>query len=127
MREPLPCLRYPSPVTRICITILLIVLLPLRGWAVEQMAHDMAAGAMPADCPMVQMAQAAPADMGSEYDGATTPTDRTCQSCQLCMALAAAEMPIIQAVGHAPPTVVVHRADRFVSADISPVSKPPIF
>jgi hypothetical protein len=115
-------------VTRLFTILLLIALLPLRGWAVERMANDMAAGAMPADCPMVQMAQAAPADTGSMDDaGTTTPTERTCQSCQLCMALAAPEMPIVQAAGPAPLTVAVHRADRFASAYLSPVSKPPIF
>ncbi len=121
-------LRYPSPVNRIFILILLTVLLPLRGWAVERMANDMAAGGMPADCPMVQVAQPDPADQGSTDDfGTTTATEHTCQSCQLCMALVTPEMPIVRAVGPASLTVVVHPTDSFASAEIPPVSKPPIF
>lgn len=124
--EPFAGMRYPSPVTRIFI-ILLIVLLPLRGWTAERMANHMAANAMPADCPMM-MLNAGLAEAGSTDDsGATpTPTERTCQSCQLCMALASPEMPIVQAVGPVAPTVVVHRSDSFASAEIPPVSKPPI-
>ena len=125
--EPFGRLGYPIHVARLFTILLLIALLPLRGWAVERMANDMAAGAMPADCPMVQMAQPDRADEGSTEDsGTTSPTERTCQSCQLCMALASPEMPMVQSVGPVALAVVVHRTDIFASAEIPPVSKPPI-
>jgi hypothetical protein len=137
--EPLPRLRYPSPVTRILILVLLIVLLPLRGWSAERMADHMAAtgastahamGAMPADCPMMMQmaAMASLADKSFTDDGGTTstPTDRTCQSCQLCMSLAAPETPAVQAVSPAPQSVAVHRADSFASAYLPRSIKPPI-
>ncbi len=117
-----PCLRYPSPVTRIFIIALLIVLLPLRGWTAERMAEHMAATAMPADCPM--MMQAGSPDQASTDDGeAATPADRTCQ---LCMSLAAPETATVQAVSPAPQTVAVQPADRFASADLPRAAKPPI-
>lgn len=129
--------------TRIFILALLIVLLPLRGWTAERMADHMAAnsgaaaqhattGSMPADCPMMMLQMAAKA--GATQDAApdddsgatTTPSERTCQSCQLCMSLAAPHTTATQAVSPAPQTVAVHRADRFASADLAQVNKPPI-
>ena len=136
-------LRYPSPVTRIFIIALLIVLLPLRGWTAERMAEHMATnggpashavgaapGAMSADCPMLMQIAAkagAPDTASTDDSGATsTPTERSCQSCQLCMSLAAHDVPAVQAVCPAPQTLAVHRADRFASADLPLFSKPPI-
>ena len=112
--------------TRLFTILLLIVLLPLRGWAVERMANDMAAGAMPADCPMLQMVQVAPADTSSSDGKETSPADRTCQSCQLCMSLVAQEMPTLQADQPAPHARAVHSAYGFTSADLPRSIKPPI-
>ncbi|MES2581632.1 MAG: hypothetical protein V4627_02855 [Pseudomonadota bacterium] len=112
--------------TRLLTILLLIVLLPLRGWAVERMADDMAAGVMPADCPMLQMVQVAPADTGTSDGKETSPAERTCQSCQLCMSLVAQEMSTLQADQPAPHALAVHSAYGFTSADLPRSIKPPI-
>jgi hypothetical protein len=117
--------RYPSPVTRIFILILLIVLLPLRGWSAERMAEHMAASAMPVDCPMM-MLKAGSSEAASPNGATPTATERTCQSCQLCMALIAPETVALQAVLPAPHAVAVHRTDRFASVDPLRAAKPPI-
>lgn len=128
--------------TRTFLLILLIAVLPLRGWTAERMADHMAAnsgaasqhattGAMPADCPMMlQMAVKAGAmqDPATDDDSAapTTSSERTCQSCQLCMSLAAPETTAVQAASPAPQTLAVHSAYRFASADLPRSIKPPI-
>ena len=119
-------LRCRIPVTRLFTILLLIVLLPLRGWAVERMAVDMAAGAMPADCHMVHMVQAAPADADAAEGSDTSLTEGTCHSCQLCMSLVALDTPAVHMVCPAPLAATMHPADRFVSADLSRSIKPPI-
>lgn len=108
---------------------LLIALLPLRGWAVQDMGVRMAAtpaaaaladadaSAMPADCPMFQ---GAPADA----DG--TLAHATCASCQLCMALAGVrtQRPTLAAPRPGDPP----RAgpSLFASAERTRLDKPPI-
>lgn len=120
-------LRYPSRVSRIVILILLIVLLPLRGWSAERMAEHMAASAMPADCPMVMLTAGSAEAGASDDDGATlSTTDRSCQSCQLCMALIAPETVAVQTLSAAPHAVTVHSTDRFASVDPVRAAKPPI-
>lgn len=115
--------------------ILLVMLLPLRGWSAERMATQMllsqaavqVAGepiemaGMPADCPM--LAQAAP-----ETDKSPAPAKSHvgCQTCQLCMALAA--------LSPAPPPLLSYERQirpvpakaSFISADLSRQVKPPI-
>lgn len=114
--------------------LLLIVLLPLRGWSTEQMTTQMAVqatvqmtlgaavDAMPADCPMraQQVASNSDAPMGEPE------SQRSCQSCQLCMPLAALQTLTLQAFTAPPHTHTVASAARFVSADLVRDTKPPI-
>ena len=114
--------------------ILLITLLPLRGWSAERMAVYMAASetaavlmvsgdhAMPADCPM--MVQADTSDKGTDHGHGKS--DRSCQSCQLCMSLAVLQTQTTQSLSYKPLTAAIPRADRFASADIARAAKPPI-
>lgn len=126
---------------RVFILILLIIVLPLRGWTAERMAEHMAAsnsgaapqhamGAMPADCPMMMVAaqQMDAADGGDGSDSAPQHPAKhtTCQACQLCMSLATQDTPVLQTTGPAPQAVAVHPADRFASADLPRSIKPPI-
>ncbi|MBC7918966.1 MAG: hypothetical protein H7Y28_14270 [Rhodoferax sp.] len=114
--------------------ILLIALLPLREWSAGRMAVYMAASettaiamaaedqAMPADCPMTVKAD-------SSEDGAghgNSKGERSCQSCQLCMSLAALETQPIKSLSYKPLTAAIPRADRFASADLVRAAKPPI-
>lgn len=115
------------PVSRLFILVL-IVLLPLRAWSVERMAVHMAAGevavvagepaaAMLADCPMHMTAA----------DNSTEPqADRGCQSCQLCMSLSPATLPLIKAPGLRPLVAASPHADRYASAELARLVKPPI-
>jgi hypothetical protein len=107
----------------------MIALLPLRGWSAERMAVSMAVAmaaspalasgahhaAMPADCPMLLT-----------KDGGDGKTERSCQTCQLCMSLAAAEAPAAKAAAHQQLAATTPSADRFSSADLARAAKPPI-
>lgn len=114
--------------------LLMIVLLPVRGWAGDFMGIQMAmaAGAtpaaheMPADCPMH-----ASADMGVHHgDGGDAPADEgpgsNCSSCQLCTPVAqlpTTPLPLAHAPARSAPESV--RAE-FVSALLPPAVEPPI-
>ena len=107
--------------------ILLILLLPIRGWSTERMAVYMATGAvisaMPDDCPM--KIQAASTDKESSH--LSQKSDRTGQACQLCMSWANQQPPVLtaptlEALSHTLPP-----ADRFASVDLARLAKPPIY
>ena len=103
---------------RVLILALMIALLPLRGWVGDTMAvHSgvaAAAGAMPADCPMLAQADN------------TASAACACDSCALCLPLVAVASRV-DATAQAP---VRDRAaanpDRFASAERVPGFKPPI-
>ena len=131
--------------------ILMIALLPVRGWAADMMAISMAeqqlhvwqsiqAGndgqtasaqpavqvqsAMSADCPMMAMLAGQP--VSDESGQAGSPILKMCTTCQLCMALAAdqsVELTLPSFVSHAPP---VSRAVEFSGVTVASVFKPPI-
>jgi hypothetical protein len=115
--------------------ILLIALLPLRGWSAERMAVHMAVsesatsamsaehGTQHEDCAMMMAVDSS--DTSSTDHGGKT--ERSCQTCQLCMTLAAHEIPAVQAIGPAPHSVAIPRADRYTSAELTLAVKPPIF
>jgi hypothetical protein len=116
-----------QPVSRLFILVL-IALLPLRAWSVERMAVHMAANevaaatseaaaGMPADCPM---------DMTAAEDNTEPQTERGCQSCQLCMSLSPAPLPLLKAPGLRPPAKSSPLADRYASAELARLVKPPI-
>lgn len=117
------------------LVILLVMLMPLRGWSAESMALQMAlspltadvAGqqvsmdAMPADCPML-------AQQASETDKSPRPAKRHsgCLTCQLCMSLATQDLaaPDLLTYERQVPTVSV--AVSFISAELVRQAKPPI-
>jgi hypothetical protein len=107
------------------IVLTMIALLPLRGWAGDLMAFQMAMGAvaprvasvMPADCPM-RAQVVADASSPSGMDG--------CVCCDLCIPMAGltcARLEVVAFAEHAAPTM----ADvDFVSASPTLILRPPI-
>lgn len=126
--------------------ILMLVLLPLRGWSAQLMGlqmgmqtgamhapvsmpdrsmaplEDMHASDMPADCPMhLASASAQPA-----ADAQPDSHHGSCQACQLCMPLALlATEPLRMGAQHGPLPLPQAQL-RFVSAELAQVAKPPI-
>jgi hypothetical protein len=107
----------------------LILILPIRGWAAEVMAVQMAqseipvavASGMPADCPML-------AGLGVAGDDRSDSKNHhaVCPSCQLCMGMTAVSLPVLALGKSAPACLVVHNAAAFQSADLVRQQKPPI-
>lgn len=111
---------------------LLILILPIRGWAAEVMAVQMAqselpaavamASGMPADCPML---------VGLDATGDDQPDSQNqhavCPSCQLCMGMTAVALPAPTTLAQlAPAGLVAHCAADFQSAELVRQQKPPI-
>ena len=121
----------------------MICLLPLRGWAGQTMAVDMAVqqlahvaasapvalgshiagpmGAMPEDCPMHAEASGTPKNLP-----ASSPACSGCDTCELCLAIASFAVPQFEAMPFSPgaaPAAVPHG---FFSADRASRLKPPI-
>jgi len=115
--------------------ILLVVLLPLRGWSAERMAIQMAQSqaiveateeqvsmaGMPADCPMMVQAT-------SETQQSPTPSKSHsgCLTCQLCMSLAAQAFSSSNLLAYERQAATVSIAVSFISADLTRQAKPPI-
>lgn len=123
------------------IVIFLIALLPLRGWSATGMAIQMAlmesaavassaesnTSAMPADCPMMQMASSAVGDPSHSSDKSMdVKGHQGCQTCQLCMGMAVLDSLSAKFTEPAPFGPTLARADRFSSAELFEDSKPPI-
>ncbi len=122
---------------RHAILIIMIALLPLRGWASESMVVSMAVqqlvaangetareAVQAADCPFLdQMADKSATSSSSEL---ISPLCKGCTNCQLCMALVTGYAPIPGIAAHS------HHAKRllsgisFTSAEHAPRFKPPI-
>lgn len=126
--------------------ILMLVLLPLRGWSAQlmgvqmgamQMAsaqtvagsmapHDNMSGAdMPADCPM----HLASTSLSSTLDTTASVADShhpTCQACQLCMPLALLTSEPLRLGSQHCPLPLPQAQTQFVSAELPQVAKPPI-
>ena len=110
----------------------LIALLPLRGWTAQRMVLDMDAPAavvsmaqqagMSEDCAL-HMQMAAPSH-GSHDQGATQHTG--CQSCDICMPLAALDEAPVMALKPIPHAVPVRQPGTFESAEPARYAKPPI-
>ena len=128
---------------RVLWIVLMVCLLPLRGWASQLMAVDMAmqqlahvatstpvtvgshiAGpidAMPQDCPMHAEASGTPTNLAT-----SSPACSGCDTCELCLAIASFTVPQFQAMPFNPrvaPAAVPHG---FFSADHASRLKPPI-
>jgi hypothetical protein len=113
--------------------ILLVLLVPLRGWSAErmavQMAHQSQMGvevgieqvSMPADCSMM-------AQPSSQTEGSSIPSKSHagCQTCQLCMSVTNQNFsgPNILAFELQAPRVPDKAS--FISADLLRHTKPPI-
>ena len=117
----------------------LIALLPLRGWTAERMVFAVDQGApataqsrsvgMGEECVLhMQMAahHAEPAQPGADHSANHGTEHKGCQSCQLCMPLAALDAPAVLAFTPIPQAVPVPRTRAFVSADAARHAKPPI-
>ena len=117
------------------LVILLVVLIPLRGWSAERMVVQMAFShtvaevangqismdGMPADCPMLAQAESKsekPANPAKGFVG--------CQTCQLCMTLASLSFPQTQLSAHLTEVLPEAASASFSSADLAPRVKPPI-
>ena len=123
------------------IVLLLIALLPLRGWSATGMAVQMALagntamessmdagqGAMPVDCPMMQKAASAVGDAAhtpeKTMDGKS---HQGCQTCQLCMTLATLDSLSAKLPEPEPFGSPIALADRYAGAELFEDSKPPI-
>lgn len=113
---------------------ILIALLPLRSWAGDAMAIQMAAQTIPAtaaspnsehaDC----MEHAAMADDGATHDKAPTADGHcnTCAACQACSAVALVFPDTAVALAALHHSVPQWTAVRFTSADRALGQKPPI-
>ena len=102
---------------RIFILLLLVLLLPLRGWSAEGMAIQMST-----DCAM--MGQSADVAQGDHSSAAMD--HKACKSCQLCMALVALGGGANIATSSSPSAAPAWGGAPFSSAEIAHHSKPPI-
>ncbi len=112
--------------------LLMVVLLPLRGWAGDLMSVQMAAmnapahalAAMPVDCAMHLGAHASD-------DGESSPAHpgggmKGCSSCALCLPLAELASGSVEAVSLAAHRQPLMMQAAFVSASLAPAVEPPI-
>lgn len=118
------------------VLILLIALLPLRSWSVDRMEVGMALnesashymdtgasqGSMPDDCPMMSGMHS---DKGSSHGEGKTESRH--QACQLCMSLVATEGSALKSPALLSQFHVIHRVERFASAELLQFTKPPIY
>lgn len=116
--------------------ILLILLLPLRGWTADCMAtgpaeqppsaQELRLGGMSPDCPMAM----AHADASVTHQDSTDTPDKashhSCNFCQLCMPLAALDSPALQWLMQIPATTPSLDAVAFASTAPQRHIKPPI-
>lgn len=113
---------------------LMIVLLPLRGWAGDLMSVRMALGSpavqtasMPSDCPMHAQADTASHEGASSGDGTHSRGGMgNCSSCELCIPLAqlaVAPLDMVSFAAHAEPRM---GGVDFMSVAPAPAFKPPI-
>lgn len=117
--------------TRYLLIALMLVLLPLRGWAGNIMAVDMAAtAAMQAKMANVSNQTAMPADCAMHFQPSTDDAATlcgSCDTCELCLAVANltyASWPVSQLTRHSSPLAY---DGSFSSAARAMNLKPPIF
>jgi|GEM_PF-2860977 len=120
------------------ILILLIALLPLRSLSVDRMFVGMAFqesaspssdigashSSMPEDCPMMAKANSDSDDSSADGEGKAQGRH---QVCQLCMSLIATQDPSIKSFPLLPQPHSFLRAERFASAELLRLTKPPIY
>jgi hypothetical protein len=115
--------------------ILLVMLLPLRGWSAERMAVQMAPSlaivevaevvismdGMPIDCPMLGQSVSKDGKSSSSSLGKSS-----CQTCELCMALASLTLPQNHLLTYVRQAHPMPTSSSFISADLAPQVEPPI-
>lgn len=129
---------------RYLLVALMIVLLPLRGWAGNAMAVEMAAqqvlttqtaalanlaataeSAMPADCKMTMQTQTGKSlDNGSADSAGSSCSD--CSTCQLCLAIGSVSLTSVTAHAFESPAAPIAVRISFSNADRAASLKPPI-
>lgn len=114
--------------------LIMIVLLPLRGWAGDLMSVHMVTGsfiakttgAMPPGCPM--HAQSGQSDAAQDDAGGQDQSDmKNCASCGLCIPLAELTLARFDVITFAKHVQPLTGGSDFVSASLTPTVKPPIF
>ena len=114
------------------LVLLMVLLLPLRGWAGDFMSVQMATmnaapeavAAMPADCPMHTGAHAP--DAGESTSAHTGGGLQNCSSCELCIPLAELASGGLESVNFAVHGQPLMPSVNFASTSLAPVVKPPI-
>ena len=135
---------------RCLLVALMIALLPVRGWVGNAMAVDMAmqqvfmlasaasgkarasgvggastpASAMPEDCPMSAQHLGAKSVEGDQAD--ETAASCSCNSCELCLALATLTFPTLATAAFTPHAEPPSHGTRFSNAERGFSLKPPI-
>lgn len=110
------------------LVIIMIMLLPLRGWAGDLMSFQMAASstaahaadAMPPACPMH-------AQTGQAHTNQAQPDMQDCAACGLCIPLADLAFSRFDLVTATKDTQPLFGTANFASALVAPTAKPPIF
>jgi hypothetical protein len=127
----------PLPLRLCWVLALMVLLLPLRGWAGSTMAVTMAmqqvaavhAGPMaemPDDCPMrIRGSDAGEAPADGQTDSSGKPCG-ACDTCALCLAIASFPSPQFHTMAFKPSTTPPDVAHGFFSADHASRLKPPI-
>jgi hypothetical protein len=122
---------YHFQVRRLFI-MLMIALLPLRGWAGDLMSVQMATGglapqvasAMPPGCPMHTQADAARADGAASHTSVSATENCTC--CDLCVPMAELSGARLEPVGFAAHAKPLTGGIEFRSASPARAVEPPI-
>jgi hypothetical protein len=118
---------------RVLLLALMIALLPVRGWVGHAMAVDMAAqqaqaaSMLPASSDTSAMSPDCP--MHAHGGGGETPAEAHCSSCntcQLCLALASFVWPSLASAPPVPHAEPLGGGDQFSSAEGLASLKPPI-
>ncbi|RZI86746.1 MAG: hypothetical protein EOP38_00145 [Rubrivivax sp.] len=113
--------------------LMMIVLLPLRGWAGDLMSVHMvtgglsskAAAAMPPGCPM--HAQTGQSHTAQDADGQDHGEMKNCASCDLCIPMAELAQARFDGTTFAKHVQPQTSGPDLVSASLTPTVKPPIF
>jgi hypothetical protein len=116
--------------------VVMMILLPARGWASNEMAVGMAASIvtsatakagepmMSADCPM--HVQSLAADTANDSNPTSTGQQCSCDTCELCVALATVTHIAWPSAGTSPHIEPLTTGIAFHSADSASSLKPPI-
>lgn len=119
---------------RFFVLALLIVLLPLRGWAGDAMATHMASTVVSSEATAdrtheTSAARDCASHSASKQADSSEPksaSDETCQACQACHTLALSSSTAIDGVLFEAPLPPLVTAAQFTSADTALGQKPPI-